>query len=250
MISDNLHQSYPQQEGQWRGIYLLGVFSVILGLVGIVLDIIFGTISGGNISAIPSTAVGRFLEFKQNPFLGLYNLDLLNVINQIIMIPAFFAMFGALRKSNFPFALFAFIVYLIGATVFISTNTALPMLNLSQKYAVEISDSQKMLLAAAGEGMLARGMHGSPGVFLGFMLPNIGEFLLSLAMLRGNVFSRITAFTGIAGSILMAIYFVLVMIVPAVKGMATAVSMPGGLLLMTWLVLIAIRLFQLSKQTG
>jgi hypothetical protein len=172
----------------------------------------------------------------------------LNVINQIIIIPAYFAVFAALRKTNFPLALFALITCLIGATIFITTNTALPMLELSRKYAVESSDTQKMLLAAAGEAMLARGMHGSLGVFLGFLLPDVGGFLLAVAMLHGKVFNLATALSGIFGSVLMAIYFVLVTFVPSVKEMATAVAMPGGLLLMAWMVLFTIRLFQLGRK--
>jgi hypothetical protein len=248
MISSNAKQSDAMIENQWRGMFIFGGITAILTLIGITLDIVFGSITGGNIAALPQTAIDRFLQFQQNPLLGLYNLDLLNVINQIILIPAYFAIFAALRKTNYPMALFALIICLIGSTVFITTNTALPMMELSKKYAIESSDAQKMLLAAAGEAMLARGMHGSLGVFLGFLLPDIGGLLLAAAMLHGNVFSRATALTGISGSVLMSVYFVLVTFVPAVKEMATAVAMPGGLLLMAWMVLFTIRLFQLGKQ--
>jgi hypothetical protein len=247
MISSKDDQSNAVIENQWRRVFVFGGIAAVLVLIGIIVDIVIGSITGGNIAALPVTAIGRFHQFEQNPLLGLYNLDLLNVVNQIIMIPAYFAIFAAMRKANFPMALFALIICLIGSTVFITTNTALPMMELSKKYAIESSDSQKMLLAAAGEAMLARGMHGSLGVFLGFLLPDIGGLLMSVAMLRGKVFSRATALTGITGSVLMSVYFVLVTFVSAVKEMATAVSMPGGLLLMSWMILFTIKLFQLGK---
>ncbi len=228
--------------------FTFGGVMAVFGLIGITLDVIIGTITGGDLSSLPQTAVGRFELFQENPLFGLYTLDLLNVINQILFIPAYFAVVAAMRKTNFPLALFALVTFLIGSTVFITTNTALPMMELGQKYAAATSDAHKLLLAAAGEAMLARGMHGSPGVFLGFLLPNIGGLMIAMAMLRGKIFNRATALTGIAGSILIMAYIILVTFAPAVKEMATAVSMPGGLLMMAWIILFTIKLFQLGKQ--
>ena len=63
------------------------------------------------------------------------------------------------------------------------------MLELSGKYAVA-DESQKTLLAAAGEAMLARGAHGSLGVFFRFLLPTLSSLGMSLVMLQGKVFSK------------------------------------------------------------
>ena len=231
----------------WKGIYLLGGIATILALVGILVDIFLGTITGGNLAALPSTAVDRFIQFQANPLLGLYNLDLLNVINQIIMIPVYFAVFAALRRTNLPIAALGLIVFLVGSVVFITNNTALPMLELARKYAVASSEPQKLLFSAAGEAMLARGMHGSAGVFPGFLIPNIGSILLAGAMLDGKVFSRTAGIIGMTGSALLVAYTILVTFLPSVKDVAMTVSMPGGLLMMAWLVLITIRLFRLAR---
>ena len=83
-----------------------------------------------------------------------------------------------------------------------ATNTALPMLELSGKYAVAV-EPQKSLLAAAGEAMLAHGAHGSLGVFFGFILPTLPRSGMSLVMLQGRVFSRINSILGILGNALM-----------------------------------------------
>ncbi len=235
------------QLSTWKGIYLLGGIATILVLIGILLDMVFGSITGGNLSELPLTAVDRFIQFQTNPLLGLYYLDLLNAINQIIMIPVYFAVFAALRRANLPLAALGLIFFLVGTVVFITNNTALPMLELSQKYAAASSESQKLLFSAAGEAMLARGMHGSAGVFPGFLIPNIGTILLAGAMLDGKVFSRLSGIIGMAGSALLMVYTILVTFLPSVKDIAMAVSMPGGLLMMAWLVMVTIRLFRLSK---
>src|SRR6266498_4968582 len=233
-------------ESQWRGIYIIGGITTIIGLIGIVLDVVFGSVTGGNLSALPQTAVERFTQFQINPLLGLYNHDLLNIINQMILIPAYFALYAAHRKTNNAYALLALIIFLVGSTIFITTNSALPMLELSHKYASATTESQKTLFAAAGEAMLARGAHGSLGVLIGFLLPNIAGLIMSFAMLSGKVFNKTTSYFGIVGSIFIMLYIILVTFAPGIKDMATAFAMPGGLLSIAWMILFALRLFRLG----
>jgi len=234
-------------EVQWKSIYILGGSAAILSLIAVVFDIVVGSSMGGNLSALPQTAVDRFVQFRQNPWLGLYNLDLLNTVNQLISIPVYFALYAVHRKTNTPYALLALIAFLVGTTIFVTTNTALPMLELSRKYATATTESQKALFAAAGEAMLARGTHGSLGVFFGFFLSSIAALLMSLVMLQGRIFSKISSYVGIVGNALMLVYVVLVTFAVAIKDMAMAFAMPGGLLFLTWMVMLTVRLFQLGN---
>jgi hypothetical protein len=121
------------------------------------------------------------------------------------------------------------------------------MFELSKKYALSTSESQKSLLAAAGEAMLARGTHGSTSVFIGFLLPNVAGLIMSFVMLTGKIFNKTTSILGISGNILISVYIILVTFAPAIKNMATAFALPGGLLCMAWMVMYTIRLFQLGK---
>ena len=244
---ENHFEDNVNSEKQWKGIYTLGGIATLVVLAGSLLDAVVGSIRGGNLSAIPQTAIGRFAQFQDNWLLGLFNLDLLNVINQIVMIPAFFALYEAHRKVKGAYAALALVVFLVGTTIFVTTNTALPMLELSRQFAASTAEFQKTMLAAAGEAMLARGAHGSPGVFIGFMLPNMAGFIMSLVMLSGKIFGKVTSYFGIAGSALIAIYIILVTFVPGVKNMAMAFAMPAGLLLMGWMILFAVRLFRLGR---
>lgn len=236
-------------ESQWKSIYVLGGIFAILSLVAVVLDIFIGSSTGGDLSELPQTAVERFAQFQQNTWLGLYNLDLLNTVNQLISIPVYFALYAALRKTNKPYALLALIIFLLGTTIFVSNNTALPMLELSRKY-VLADEMQKPLLAAAGEAMLVRGEHGSLGVFFSFLLPTLSALVFSFVMLQGNVFSKASAYIGVLGNTLMLIYVLLVTFAPTVKNMAMAFAMPGGLLLLAWMVMITLRLFRLGISKG
>lgn len=128
-----------------------------------------------------------------------------------------------------------------------SSNTALTMLELSHKYSGAASDEQRLLLAGAGEAMLAKGAHGSLGVFIGFAIIPFANALMSCVMLSGKVFSRITAYIGIVGNSLMVIYVILVTFIPSVEKLALAFAMPAGLLVMAWMIMFTIKLFKMSK---
>jgi len=122
-------------------------------------------------------------------------------------------------------------------------------MELSNKFAAA-DEPQKAMLAAAGEAMLVRGEHGSLGAFFSFLLLTLSALVMSLVMLQGNVFSKANAYIGIVGNTFMLIYVVLVTFAPAVKDMAMAFAMPGGLLLLAWMILFTIRLFRLGNSKG
>jgi len=233
-------------EKHWKTIYKIGAVTTIIVLCGIILDMVVGSVTGADIAALPHTAIERFIQFKDYPLLGLYNLDLLNTIIQIIFIPSIFAIYGVHRNNLNPSALLTLILFLFGTTIFVTSNTALTMLDLSHKYFNAASDEQRLLIAAAGESMLAKGAHGSLGVFMGFVLIPLSNALMSGVMWSGKIFSRATAYVGLIGNSLMVLYVVLVTFIPAVEAMAIAFAMPAGLLVMVWMILFTIKLFKMS----
>lgn len=234
-------------EKQWKSIYTLGGIVTIIALTGILLDIIIGSVNGGNLAALPQTAIDRFAQFHAGKFQGLYNLDLMNIIIQVVLIPTYFALYAAHRNVNNAYGMLALLVFLFGSVIMVANNTALPMLELSNKYYSTTIESQKAFYAAAGESMLAMGAHGSPGIFLGFFIPNIANLIMSIVMLKGKVFSKINSWVGIIGSVLMLLYVILVNFGSEIEKMATAFAMPGGFLLMAWMIMFTIKLFKLSS---
>ena len=223
----------------------LGGLAAMLSALGALADVAIGMITGGSVSALPHDAVGRFAELAANPALGLYNLDLLNLVTTLIMVPALYACWLVLRRGAAQAGL-AFALGILATAVFVSGNPALPMLGLSLDYAG--ADGQRReLLAAAGEAILAKGAHGSPGVLAGFLLSSIANLLLSAIMLRTRNFSRTTAILGLCGNLLLAAYLILVTFLPRVKDMAIAFAAPGGLMAIGWLLLMSFRLYRLSR---
>lgn len=232
---------------QWKSIYFIGAIISVLVIAGTVSDIIAGTYLGGDLSSTPPTTVERFAQLNNNWVLGLYNLDVLNFILTILMIPVYFALTAAHRGDKVTYPFLAAVIYIIGAAVFISNNSGLPMLELSSKYASAATEAQKTLLAGAGEALISRGAHGSPGAFAGFFLLTVGSIVMSIGMLKGNVFKKSTAYLGILGSSLLLVYVVLVTFVPEVKNVAVMVAAPGGILALVWMIMYTVRLFQLGR---
>jgi hypothetical protein len=230
-----------------RSLYKLGGITTAVALIGIITDIVIGSITGGNLDALPQTALARFQQFSANPWFGLYNMDLLNIINQLILIPAYFALYLVHKKINSPYALLALIVFCAGTVLMVANNTALPMMDLSKKFVAATDENQKMLLLAAGEAMLAKGSHGSLGACIGFLLPNIAGIMISCVMIEGKVFSKTTGWLGVIGGALLTVYVVLVTSVPGIQSAATLFAAPGGLLTLAWMMLFMVKFFRLSQ---
>lgn len=225
---------------------MIGAVSTIIALCGIILDIVTGAMTGGNIASLPSDVTTWFALLHSNPLLGLYRLDLLNSINQILLIPSIFALFIAQKERNGN-ALLALILFLVGSSILISGNTALTMLDLSSKYDSTSSEEQRNLILAAGEAMLSKGKHGSLSVFIGFTLPTMATMWMSIVMLREHVFSRLTSFAGIAGSLGVLFHVFLVTFSRIHDDLALIIAIPAGLLIMLWMILYMITFLRLAQ---
>ena len=229
-------------------IFKVGGVATILVLAGVLLDMAVGIITGGDITLLPQTAVEKYGQISQNWIMGLYTMDFLNEINQLIFIPGYFALYVAHKNTAAKSeSMLALILFLVGSTILVTGNTSLTLIDLSHKYASATSESDKMLYAAAGEAMLAKGSHGSLGVLVGFILPNIAGIIMSLAMIKGKVFGKKISYCGFIGSILMVVYLLLVTLAPGVDKMATAFALPGGILLMIWMISFTVGLFRLGN---
>lgn len=232
-------------DDQWRSVYVMGGIAALIALAGTLTDIAITMIPGWDVSSVPDTTQAWFTQFQTNTLLALRNLDLLNMIIVIIQIPMFLALYGAHRRTSQDYAFLALIVVLIGTVVFITNNAALPMLALSQQYTGASTDAQRFTIEAAGVALLSRGAHGSLGVFMGFFLSSLGTLLMGLAMLKGHVFARSTAWVGLVGITLLIIYIIGSTFMSAPSIAMMVIALPGGVLMMVWNAMVARELFRL-----
>ena len=155
-------------EDNWGSSYKIGGTSALIAVIVGLTEIFISFLPGGSIS--PATITDWFELFQNNWFLGLRDLGLLNIILNLLGIIVVFAIYGALRKENKPYAALALIISILGAAVFYSTNRAFSMLDLSNQYALATTEDQRMLILAAGQAMISVGKSHAPGTFIGFLL--------------------------------------------------------------------------------
>jgi hypothetical protein len=231
----------------WTSLYKLGGAAALLAVLVALTDIGLTFLPAGAEQPGTMTAIDWFKLFQENWFFGLRNLGLLpNILTLILLIPLFLALCAAHRQINRAYAVLALILSLVGTAIYLANNAACPMWALSAKYASATTETQRTLLAAAGEAILARGEDFTPGAFSGFLLVELATLTISLVMLRGGVFSKGTAYAGILGGLFLTIFTVWSTFIPVLFEAAMILAMLGGLSSIAWYILTARRLFQLD----
>jgi hypothetical protein len=231
----------------WKSLYKVGGTVALIVIMVALLDIIITFSPGGATGSGTLTVIDWFTLFQDNWFLGLRNLGLFNVMTTALMVPLFLALYAAHRRVNKAYAALAAILFFIGTAIYIASNQALPILTLSGQYAAATTESQKALLVAAGQVMLAQAEDFTPGAFMGFLFPSVGGIMMAVVMLRGGIFSRLTAWVGILGSGFLLIFTICATFVPASFDAVMILAMAGGLLTMAYYIGVAHRLFQLGQ---
>ncbi|MDF2522008.1 MAG: hypothetical protein K0R84_2636 [Clostridia bacterium] len=103
-------------------------------------------------------------------------------------------------------------------------------------------------MAAAGEAIVAKGADFTPGSFIGFFFTEIAGITFALTMLKGRIFSKAEAYSGILGFGFLTVFTVWLTFVPAMFEAAMIIAMVGGLSSMVWYILVGRRLLKLAKE--
>jgi len=241
-----MSESAPASDVSWRSIYILGGVSAVLVLGGTLFDIVLTSIPGWQASTVPTSVVLWLVQFEATPLLGLRNLDLLNITVAVVGLPMYVALYGVHRRTRAGMALAALVLVSVGTAVFVASNVALPMLELGRQYALASTDAQRLAIEGAATAMLARGSHGSAGVFAGFLLPSLGTLLMMFAMIGGRVFKRAVGIIGAAGTSLLLVYIVGTTFSHASSGVLMGIAGIGGVMMIVWYVLVARTLFRMG----
>jgi hypothetical protein len=187
----------------------------------------------------PTTVLDYFSIFQSNVVLGMLDLDLLLIVDQLLIIAVLVGLYVALRCTDESVTLIGTAAGVIGAVLFIvSREATFSMLSLSQQYAVATSEPDRAALVAAGQTFLTA--YNGTSFSLGYFLSGAAMLLVSTVMLRGALFSRATGIAGVVAGV--------TGLVPASMGMLGFVlSFISLLPLVVWLTLVGRRLLQLGS---
>jgi hypothetical protein len=232
----------------WKALYVVGGVSALLTVLNGLAEIGITFLPGGGLSSSPVTAVEWFTLYRSHPFLGMRNLGLLNIFFTVLSIPVSYALYAAHRRTHRAFAGLSLLVALLGVAVFLATNRAFPMLELSSRYAAAATEAQRSALAAAGEAMLALGQSYTAGTFLAFFLSTSAGIALSIVMLRAKLFSKASAILGIVGFSLLLIFELTSDFAPGFPA-SFVFALSGGPLSLLWDLLVGLRLIGLAGRS-
>ena len=187
----------------------------------------------------PTRVVDYFSTFQQNVVLGLLDLDLMLIVDQVLIVTVLLGLYAALRQTDASLMLVGTTIGLIGAVLFIvSREATFSMLWLSQHYAVASSDADRAALVAAGQTLLTT--YNGTAFGVGYFLSGLAMLLVSVVMLRSAVFSRLTGLAGVLAGV--------TGLVPASFGtLGFVLSFVSLLPLVVWLALIGRRFVQLGS---
>ncbi len=186
----------------------------------------------------PPTVLGHFESLRAQPLVGLCNLDLLYLVTMALTVPLNLALYAALRRYSPAWMLLALVFNLMSTTMFFSSGAAFEMLGLSHRYFAAGSDAERATLLAAGEAVMAR--YQGTAFDVSYVLGVVPAVVMSVVMLKTAVFSRATAWWGLATGVLMAL--------PPTVGLAGMVAAFASLLpLSVWLFLCGRRLLRLAQ---
>jgi hypothetical protein len=233
----------------WKWIYKFGAVAALAAMLANLLDVLLGFGGTEMVTYGSKSAIQWFAIYHDSWFRGVYALGILNIVYIVAMLPVYFALFGAHFRKHAIAGALTIIIFITAMSMYISNNAAIPLLVLSNKYAVASTEMQKMILIAAGEAVLARGEDFTAGSFLALFLNGLAAICISLVMLRGGIFGKVNAWIGIVGFIFLSLFTIIATFIPALYQVAFyLLGSMGGLLALSWFALVARRLFQLGSQ--
>jgi hypothetical protein len=221
-----------------RMIYWLGGVISFIFVAYSICTIMIMTILG----TPPENIEQLYSMLNDNKLLGLLRLDILTVFIIPFYYLFFYSVYFALKDADQGLLKLSLILVFIGFTLFLASPSVFSYLHLSNKYFLASSAEEKNQLLAAGESIMASDIwHGTPAITGGIMAET-GALLISLIMLKSNVFSKLTAYTGIVTYGLDLAHIIVGLFIPSVGFILMAIAGPLYLL---WFPLIGLRLFKL-----
>lgn len=236
-----------EPEIRWHLVYRMDAIAAILAVLVGIAEIAIQFFPGA--CTIPETSTEWLTLYQNNAFLGLRNMGFLNILLNLTGIFTYFALLAAHRRTQqLPFAALALIISYIGVAVFLATNRAFAMWNLSQQYQLAVTPAMQSQLEAAVQSMLAVGGSHNPGTYPAFFLQEIAGILISLVMIRSEVFGKTAGICGAVGFAALLIFESFSSFSIGLTSAIMLISMVGGILSMIWYVLIARTFFNMGQQ--
>jgi len=157
-----------------------------------------------SIFPIPNSIDKWFELMNHNLIVGLFHSDLLILINNILISVIYLALFYSMvNDKNRSYLILALVLGYIGIAAYISSNKTFELIGLAGKYANVINENDKVMLLAAGQVMISSWQGTAFDVY--YVLNGITLLILSITMIKSEVYTRSTAIFGLIAAVLMTV---------------------------------------------
>ena len=221
---------------RWRGVFAAAAAGAILTAICVPLQVAL-------FIAVPppaSHSVGAWFDlFNKSPVIGLLSLDLLMMVEQVLAVPIILALFLLVARAAPSATLLGAAAWLMGAILFLSSNTAFEMVALARGYSAAVPADQPAYIAA-GQGMLASYWDMGTSFVFGYVLSAVGGILLGAALVRAGAFGRAAGWLLVVANVVGLGIFL--------PGVGIAVSLVSVLLLWVWYLRIGWSFAQMVRR--
>ncbi|MFZ3078949.1 MAG: hypothetical protein WA109_04625 [Bellilinea sp.] len=216
----------------WKSLYKVGGFAALLSLFFFPIQIAVYLINPP-----PDTVMGWFTLINERPLIGLLDLDLLLVVDQVLVMLIFLALYVVLRQTSKSLIHIGLMFGLVTTVLLIASNPAFAMLSLSNQYFSTANETIQTMTLAAGQAMIANWT--SSAFHVSYILGSIAAIVISVAMLHNKSFSKTAAYLGILSNVIaFGLY------IPVI---GVYVSIFSVVPLWFWYLLIALDLLKLGR---
>jgi len=247
-------QDVGTMESGWRGLCKLGGAAAFIAAIlfrrnmaeEYLLGRLLGIFSSGP-RGLPGSALECFTVFHTHRLIGLTLLNLFDMANYALVALIFLGLYAALRRVSRGLMTLAAALALMGTAIYLASNQAFAMLALSDRYWSAATDTQRTMLLAAGEALLAiqntAATYGS-GIYISYFLVNVAGLIAATVMLRSAAFGRTTAYMGILANVLGLGYYITDSFAPALNAIPISASAP---FLLIWYLRIGWMLLRIGQ---
>jgi hypothetical protein len=211
---------------RWKDLYRLGGIAFIVLALSTVFAIAAFFIWPYEPGFVPTADV--FATLQEDRLGGLMSLDLFFIVGTLISVLPVLALYAALKQVNESYALIALVLGLIAIVALIPARPIAELVTLSDRYATATTNAARSQVLAAGEALLTL-FNGTVWI-VNIVLASVSSLISCLLMLRSSIFSRATAYLGIAISIIIFLFFI-----PVVGMFLALLSTAGGWCFKSWL---------------
>src|SRR5215218_6905208 len=230
-LSNNDNGNSSRRTYPWQTLHKLGGVTAlaVLALIPIQMIVFF-------LWPPPSSVIGWFTLFQDNALVGLLDMDLLLIVDYLLLIGVFSALFASLRRANESLMAIALILQLVSTATYFASTVAFEMLSLSNQYGTASTEVERSTFLAAGQAMLATWQ--GTAFDVSYVLSALAILIVSAVMLQSHrLFSKVTGYAGLSAGIL-------ALVPPTAGTIGVVFSLVSLVPLVVWLALIARRLLR------